>query len=631
MATKFELTTVNESTVIVDTGEGAYPTSATFYARGGYPELGQSSSVLINHKTMSDWRDALVIDYTLITVNSATFSNVTDAVKAINDLCVNFTNGGGSGGIVVPDENFFATTADRDVYFTANPDKLKEGVQAVTGTNPATLWRYDGAIWVDVTAIIRGPKGDTGATGATGPMDDTPTEGSKNAVTSDGIFQSVDGLTANFQQLAELLGTIGSLAGKTSGDLLVHKNTDIFRWNDAYTSDREAMVRDIENQGLQESNTKITFLESYTEESEYGSIIDIKFRNPDDETIMQMTINGDIVYNTSGLPALQTVIKSFLLNPGDVINIINNVEVNVAKLLERDPDFGLVRKTDIIVDNAPVKDSSNFVTSGGVWQGDSTNNQNLQMHRQTDAFRWSDVYQMEYDSIVRDANSQGLKLDGGGQVQFSQTYTVTNEYGGIVQCSLFTPSEGVIMTVSINGIEVYSTDGLPAGPTIKKSFWVKQNNVITITNPDANTFVPLVEDPDSLILGIINQVVDNSTKVNSLEGQVLDIKAQIANKILDPDAGHIVNIEDTTYTVTSALGGRLNGIGFTTLGLLGVRLISTGIVDVTYTSGNTVREYDNTSLLGAGPANPFTLDVDPGTIITSSAMSELTFTPYIAG
>lgn len=79
------------------------------------------------------------------------------------------SGGGGGGGISVPSDQIFADTAARDAYFVANPSKLVDGAQAVVLTNPPEgLYQiYDGATWVDHTAVVVGPKGDTGDPGVT--------------------------------------------------------------------------------------------------------------------------------------------------------------------------------------------------------------------------------------------------------------------------------------------------------------------------------------------------------------------------------------------------------------------------------------------------------------------------------
>lgn len=65
---------------------------------------------------------------------------------------------GGGGALSVDDDKFFANAIDRDVYFSANPIKLKDGVHvSVNGQ----LQKYIGAQdeFVDVTPVITGPSG----------------------------------------------------------------------------------------------------------------------------------------------------------------------------------------------------------------------------------------------------------------------------------------------------------------------------------------------------------------------------------------------------------------------------------------------------------------------------------------
>jgi len=84
------------------------------------------------------------------------------------------TGGTGSGGsgIVIDDNHVFATTGERDTYFSSNPAELVAGMFIQVG---AVFQKWSGSAWVDVTAVVRGPKGDTGDTGATGPQGPTGT------------------------------------------------------------------------------------------------------------------------------------------------------------------------------------------------------------------------------------------------------------------------------------------------------------------------------------------------------------------------------------------------------------------------------------------------------------------------
>jgi hypothetical protein len=84
-----------------------------------------------------------------------------DELKWYLDLIIVLLNESGGGGAVVPDDYFFSDAEARDTYFTANPDKLKDGVLCCTST-PTALWKWDGTEWKDSSTWVRGPKGDKG-------------------------------------------------------------------------------------------------------------------------------------------------------------------------------------------------------------------------------------------------------------------------------------------------------------------------------------------------------------------------------------------------------------------------------------------------------------------------------------
>jgi hypothetical protein len=110
-------------------------------------------------------------------------------------------------------------------------------------------------------------------------------------------------------------------------------------------------------------------------------------------------------------------------------------------------------------------------------------------------------------------------------------------------------------------------------------------------------------------------------QISDLQNQIADLKASIQNEML---SGTSTDITNMTYTVDSALGGRITGKGTQTLGLLGIVVAATGTVTV---NGTTV--YDNTTLLSVGATPTLNADVPNGAIIVSSGMASLTFTPYI--
>ncbi len=78
-----------------------------------------------------------------------------------------FFGGSGGGALDIPSDQVFNTTAERDAYFVANPEKLIEGAQCVVLTSPPEgLYQvYTGGAWEDRSAIIQGPQGEKGDTG----------------------------------------------------------------------------------------------------------------------------------------------------------------------------------------------------------------------------------------------------------------------------------------------------------------------------------------------------------------------------------------------------------------------------------------------------------------------------------
>lgn len=61
--------------------------------------------------------------------------------------------------VTIADKHIFSSEAARDAYFASNPGELEEGLYVQAGTQ---IFRYHDEEWVEVTAIIQGPKGDKG-------------------------------------------------------------------------------------------------------------------------------------------------------------------------------------------------------------------------------------------------------------------------------------------------------------------------------------------------------------------------------------------------------------------------------------------------------------------------------------
>jgi hypothetical protein len=64
--------------------------------------------------------------------------------------------------VTIADKHIFSSEAVRDAYFVSNPGELEEGLYVQAGTQ---FFRYHDEEWVEVTAIIQGPKGEKGDKG----------------------------------------------------------------------------------------------------------------------------------------------------------------------------------------------------------------------------------------------------------------------------------------------------------------------------------------------------------------------------------------------------------------------------------------------------------------------------------
>ncbi len=277
-----------------------------------------------------------------------------------------------------------------------------------------------------------------------------------------------------------------------------------------------------------------------------------------------------------------------------------------------------ILKTDIQVDSEPRENSQAFVTSDGIWTKNNTQDTDFTKHRDTDVFRWTDTYEEQYNALLRYAIVQGLKPLNGVFGAALYPYTVSAEYGGIFRLMLHNNLDTDANVYYINGVEVYNTSGLPAGPNMNKYVWLNKGDVIT---HDGGTslaaFMEFVPDPSSNIAIIVANL---SAQISLVKSQVLAIQASVANKKLDPT--NQVNIETQTqssgYTVTTALGGQIYFESPLVL-LLGVGTV--------YING--VSAWSNVSLtVGLGVTSD-TLEVQAGDVITTSGVSKITFTPYI--
>jgi len=78
--------------------------------------------------------------------------------------------------VTIADKHIFSSEAARDAYFASNPGELEEGLYVQAGTQ---FFRYHDEEWVEVTAIVKGPKGEKGDPGEKGEKGDQGEKGEK--------------------------------------------------------------------------------------------------------------------------------------------------------------------------------------------------------------------------------------------------------------------------------------------------------------------------------------------------------------------------------------------------------------------------------------------------------------------
>ncbi len=271
----------------------------------------------------------------------------------------------------------------------------------------------------------------------------------------------------------------------------------------------------------------------------------------------------------------------------------------------------------------------------------------LTTHIGTDGFRWQDFYNSEHRAYIQIAEVKGMLVGDPTVIPApADPLTVNDGLGGILGVT-FANAEDVFCQIYINGELVYDSNGY-ARVAATKYFMLKNGDTISATNAQTFSYEVFSIDPNSVFATINKEIVDLQNQVKQNKNDILDIKAAIAN--LQPDVQNTITVVDKdsavditdngTFPVSSTLGGRINGEGYTLLGILNIKLVATGYVDITlvsereinsvkYQAGQTVRVYDNTALIG-GAVPPLVIDVENGDIIKTEGMNNLTFVPYVA-
>ncbi len=243
------------------------------------------------------------------------------------------------------------------------------------------------------------------------------------------------------------------------------------------------------------------------------------------------------------------------------------------------------------------------------------------LHKDTDVFRWNDAYNMQKDMIIGDAGSVGLMPNYAALViDTVSTYTSTDQAGGLMSVSLINGETGYII-ISINGTTVYSSEGLPPSINITKYFWLKQNETLTASIAAPIVYVPFIDDPESIFHIMETSLANTQAQVQQLQIQMTKIITGNLDTILDTTSTIDIETQSSSggFTVTNPLGGQIIGTAGTYL------LVGTGRI---WVGDNLV--FDNMGVSVGVNSKSYVQDVRQGDIITSEAMTSLTYTDYIA-
>ncbi len=263
-------------------------------------------------------------------------------------------------------------------------------------------------------------------------------------------------------------------------------------------------------------------------------------------------------------------------------------------------------------------------------------NGEFQIHRITDTARWNDYFDTKAELLETELSTEGLKTDTGNLEELTQSemalgHTSTDDLGCVLDVTVETPSLVDFKEVgTTDWVHVGVLEGLPDGTTYHFTFRLDKGDSLRVSGVQSAVCLPIVYDTDSGLVQLYNtlnvQIGNMQKEITTLQTELLDYQSKVDNKSLDTQ--NAVEIKNMTYTVNNTLGGRITCQGIRTVSLLGITVLSTGIVSI---DGKTDPYfYDNTSLLAVGPAEVKTTDVYDGQVIYSSGMETVQFIPYVA-
>ena len=240
----------------------------------------------------------------------------------------------------------------------------------------------------------------------------------------------------------------------------------------------------------------------------------------------------------------------------------------------------------------------------------------INSHMSTDRFRWQDTYDEQRKTLIMGAKVDGLMPNEDATVVTpAQTgnLTVNDEFGGIMGVT-FQNTDSAFSIITINGIEEYSSDGLTAGVSVTKYFWLKNGDTISATNAETFTYTPFVNDPTSTVYLMKQQLAHLADQTTSNYALIVKVAQDVYN-------GTTPQIDTSQGTTVFGNGGllTLGGGGSFTVPENGAIVVSyTAVLGIapTLTVNDVAVDYGGVSFLGNG--EPTEIRVNGGDVVTAS-------------
>ncbi len=376
----------------------------------------------------SDIRDQVFTNpYTEVYVNGVVLGSAQQAVIELNKFIGSFKSGGSSGSLAVADDNFFDTAADRDTYFSNNPNKLVVGVNVVVN---GVLQQWNGSEWKDMTAIVRGEKGQDG----------------KSA------FQiaSENGYAGTEQEFNALLSNLTPPMPDADGKIYGIK---------------DEVWQEIVGGG------SYTFDTTPTENSENPVTSDGVYKS-----IKSVSDNVNILIETTNsqgtrISTLETDLQDFVTES----EVEQSISEATSVLATKNELSSYVEKTDIVVDSQPIENSTNLVQSGGIYSKNAQQDSALVDHVENDKGYWSKL--QEVDNKVISLGALLVQLQNSNN-DLKKRVSILEDTPTIVD-PVYDMTNGKVLhtppLIGLLNIEILGVDLIGSG-------WIAPNNGLIVVD-----------------------------------------------------------------------------------------------------------------------------------------------------